>query len=110
MNFDDKPYLFPIFFTGMWLFMSAFFSVITGWWSLAGVFRASGRPEGEKTTSQVKQIGWVPESLVTHMVVAPAGLYLYASFCFSFSTPGAPDSLVQGWRAATSQYVLVDNV
>ena len=88
MNFDDNPYLFPIFFVGMWLFISALFSMISGWWSLAEVFRATARPEGgERIRSQVKQVGWVPENRVTHMVAAPAGLYLYASLLFRFLHP-----------------------
>ena len=87
MNPETGPYVFPIFFVGLWLFMSAFFSVITGWWSLAQKFRASERPDGEKITSQVKQMGMVPENRVTHIVVSYAGLYLYASILFRFMHP-----------------------
>jgi hypothetical protein len=87
MDFKENPYVFPIFFVSMWLFMSAFFSFISGWWSLARQFRATERPAGEKITSQVKQMGIVPENRVTHMVVSPYGLYLYASFLFRFMHP-----------------------
>jgi len=87
MDFETKPYLFPIFFIGMWFFMSAFFSVVSGWWSLASQFRATEMPGGEKIACQVKQMGIVPENRVTHMVVSHLGLYLYASFLFRFMHP-----------------------
>ena len=87
MDFSEQPYLFPIFFAGMWLFMSAFFSLISGWWSLAQRFRAAERPEAERITGQVKQMGIVPENRVTHMVLSDSGLYLYASLFFRFMHP-----------------------
>jgi hypothetical protein len=100
MDFENKPYLFPIFFGGMWLFMSAFFSLIQGWWSLARRFHAAERPSGERITSQVKQMGIVPENRVTHMVLSRFGLYLYASFLFRFMHPALliPWSRVGGPR------------
>ncbi len=67
--------------------MSAFFSLTSGWWSLAAQFRAEERPAGEKVTSQVKKMGLVPENQVTHLVVSSLGLYLYASFLFRFMHP-----------------------
>ena len=67
--------------------MSVFFSFISGWWSLADQFRAEERPAGEKVTSQVKQMGLVPENMVTHLIVSSSGLYLYASFLFRFMHP-----------------------
>ena len=67
--------------------MSAFFALISGWFSLASSFRASSRPEGQKVTSQVKQIGIVPENRVTHMIISEHGLYLYVSFLFRFFHP-----------------------
>jgi hypothetical protein len=100
MDFENKPYLFPIFFGGMWLFMSAFFSLTSGWWSLARRFRAAERPSGEKITSQVKQMGMVPENRVTHLVLSRFGLYLYASFPFRFMHPALliPWSCIRGPR------------
>lgn len=87
MSFEDKPYLFPVVFAGLWLFMSAFFSFLSGWSSLADQFRALERPEGTTIRSQIKQFGLVPENRVTHMVVSSAGLYLYASLLFRFMHP-----------------------
>jgi len=84
---DKQPYLFPLFFVGMWLFISATFSFTSGWWSLAQYFRASERPDGQKVVGQVKQIGFIPENRVTHMIVSPDGLYLYASILFRFLHP-----------------------
>lgn len=87
MNLENEPYLFPIFFGGLWLVMSAFFALSSGWWSLAKRFRAAERPEGETINGQVKQMGMVPENRVTHLVVSQAGLYLYASLLFRFMHP-----------------------
>ena len=81
----NKPYLFPVFIIGLWLSMSAFFSLISGWLALALDFRAAEKPEGQKVISQVKQMGIVPENAATHMIVSPAGLYLYASLLFRFA-------------------------
>jgi hypothetical protein len=81
------PLWFPLFFIGMWLFVSAFFALISGWVFLARRFRAGSRPEGQKVTGQVKQMGVVPESRVTHMIVSDSGLYLYASLPFRFMHP-----------------------
>ena len=87
MTIEDKPYLGILIFAGLWLFMSAFFSFLSGWSSLASRFRALERPEGIRIRSQVKQIGLAPENQVTHMVVSSAGLYLYASIFFRFMHP-----------------------
>ena len=87
MNPEIQPYFSLMLFAGLWLFMSAFFSVISGWWALAQKFRASEKPDGVKVTSQVKQFGFVPENRITHMVVSYSGLYLYASLLFRFMHP-----------------------
>jgi|SRR5215216_5236655 len=87
MDLQSHPYLLPMIFVGMWLVMSAFFSLLSGWWSLGGQFRANERPAGEKVTGQVKRMGMVPENGVTHIVVSQTGLYLYASFFFRFVHP-----------------------
>jgi hypothetical protein len=86
---SSSPFLFwfPFFFIGLWLFMSAFFAFMSGWFSLASHFRAASRPEGQKITSQVKHMGMVPENRVTHMIISEHGLYLYASFLFRFLHP-----------------------
>ncbi len=81
------PIWIPFFVMGLWLFMSAFFALSSGWLALANRFRASFRPEGEKVTNQVKQMGIVPERSVTHMIISEQGLYLYASFLFRFLHP-----------------------
>jgi hypothetical protein len=81
------PFWSPFFFVGLWLFMSAFFALISGWFSLASHFRAHSRPEGQKVTSQVKQMGIVPENRVTHMIISERGLYLYVSPLFRFFHP-----------------------
>src|ERR1043165_6724688 len=81
------PLWFPLFFIGMWLFMSAFSAFISGWLFLARRFRAGSRPEGQKVTGQVKQMGVLPENRVTHMIVSDSGLYLYASLLFRFLHP-----------------------
>jgi hypothetical protein len=87
VNLSNQPYLIPIFFIGLWFFISAMFSFSSGWWLLAESFRAAERPDGEKIFGQVKQMGSVPERLVTHMIVSPVGLYLYASIGFRFLHP-----------------------
>ena len=87
MDLSKQPYLIPVFGIGIWLFVSAIFSFMSGWWSLAQYFRAAERPNGERIIGQVKQIGWVPENRVTHMIVSPDGLYLYASILFRFLHP-----------------------
>ena len=88
------PLWFPLFFIGMWLFMSAFFALVSGWLSLARHFRAASKPEGQKVTSQVTQMGVVPERRATHMIISESGLYLYASFFFRFLHP----ALLIPWR------------
>ncbi len=87
MDLTEHPYLFPFFFIGLWLFICAFFAVISGWLSLARDFRAGQRPEGEKVMNQVKRMGVVRENMVTHMIVSESGLYLYASLLFRFLHP-----------------------
>ena len=87
MDLNKQPYLIPILFVGLWLFLSALFAFASGWWSLAQYFRASERPDGDRIFGQVKQIGLVPENHVTHMIVSPVGLYLYASVLFKFLHP-----------------------
>ncbi len=82
-----KPFLIPVFFVGLWLIISASFAVTSGWLSLAQSFRASARPHGEAVYGQVKQIGFIPERAVTHMIVSADGLYLYASLLFRFLRP-----------------------
>jgi hypothetical protein len=84
---SQLPVWVPLFFIGLWLFISAFFAFISGWLSLASHFRAPSRPEGQKVTSQVKQMGMVPENRVTHLIISDHGLYIYASFLFRFLHP-----------------------
>lgn len=81
------PYLIPILLIGIWLLNSAIFSMFSGWMSLADTFRASERPDGEQLWGQVKQIGFIPQNRVTHMIVSPSGLYLYQSILFRFLHP-----------------------
>ena len=81
------PIWIPFFVIGLWLFMSAFFAVSSGWLALAGRFRTPFRPKGEKVANQVKQVGTVPERSVTQMIVSEHGLYLYAFFLFRFLHP-----------------------
>lgn len=81
------PFWLPFLFIGMWLFMTALFSFISGWHSLAYRFRATFQPEGQKVSGQVKQMGTIPENRVTHMIISQAGLYLYASLLFRFLHP-----------------------
>jgi hypothetical protein len=88
------PLWFPLFFIGMWLLGSAFSALISGLGFLARRFRANSRPEGQKVTGQVKQMGIVPENRVTHMIVSDSGLYLYASLLFRFMHP----ALLIPWR------------
>jgi hypothetical protein len=87
MDLTEYPFLLPIFFIALWLFISALFALISGWWSLAEDFRATAKPEGQNVTGQVKQMGIVPENRVTHMIISPVGLYLYASLLFRFLHP-----------------------
>jgi hypothetical protein len=67
--------------------MSAFFAIVSGWWSLAERFRANARPDGQKMLGYVKQIGIVPENRVTYMIVSPAGLHLSVVFLFRLFHP-----------------------
>lgn len=90
MNTPDPspfPFWFPFYFIGLWLFVCALFAFISGWVFLARRYRASDRPEGKKVRSQVKQIGFISERQVTHMIVSHSGLYLYESFLFRFLHP-----------------------
>jgi hypothetical protein len=84
---SEFPLWIPFLFVGMWLFINAFFALISGWFSLARRFRASSPPDGQKVTGQVKRMGFVPENRVTHIIVSGSGLYLYASFFFRFMHP-----------------------
>jgi hypothetical protein len=81
------PIWIPFFVIGLWLFLSAFFALSSGWLALANNFRAISRPEGQRVLSQVKQMGSVPERGVTQMIVSEQGLYLYAFFLFRFLHP-----------------------
>jgi hypothetical protein len=87
MDLINQPYTLPFLFLGLWLFMSAFFGIVSGWWSLAEHFRARSRPAGQKILGQVKQIGIVPEHLVTSMIASPAGLYLSVNLLFRLFHP-----------------------
>lgn len=84
---ETNPTSFLFIFAGLWFLMSAFFSLLSGWWALADQFPAAERPEGTRIRGQVKQLGLVPENRVTHMEVSSAGLYLYASLFFRFLHP-----------------------
>jgi hypothetical protein len=81
------PVWIPFFVIGLWLFLSAFFALSSGWPALADQFRAPFRPEGQKVRSQVKQMGTVPENRVTHLIISDHGLYLYVFFLFRFLHP-----------------------
>jgi hypothetical protein len=99
-DLTNTPYLVPVLLIALWLFISAFNAVVSGWWLLALNFRATEKPDGQMVTGQVKQMGFVPENRVTHMIISPVGLYLYASLLFRFLHPALliPWSSVQHAR------------
>jgi len=91
MDLTEYPYLIPLFvplfFIGLWLFISALFAFGSGWWSLARRFRAAARPEGQEVVGQVKKMGLLRENRITHLIVSESGLYLYPSLLFRFLHP-----------------------
>jgi hypothetical protein len=91
------PYLFPIFFVGMWLFVGMILSHVSGWASLAERYAATGRPTGRRLWGQVVSIGSVNENGVTGMIVTPQGLYLSANPLFRFGRR----SLLIPWQAVS---------
>jgi hypothetical protein len=81
---DWLPYLLPLAFVGLWLFVGWILSRVSGWAALAERFPASERPQGRKLHRQVVSMGPVGEDGVTGMLVSSRGLYLYAMFLFRF--------------------------
>jgi hypothetical protein len=81
---DWLPYLLPLAFVGLWLFVGWILSHVCGWAALAERFAANERPRGSRLHGQVVSMGPVSESGVTGMIVSSQGLYLCAIFLFRF--------------------------
>lgn len=79
--------LFPFFFAGMWLLVSALLAEFSGWSSLARRYPGGPRPDGQRIHGAVMGMGAVGENNVTVMIPTADGLYLYASPLFRFRHP-----------------------
>jgi hypothetical protein len=88
-------WMFALLFLAMWLGVGAMLAEMSGWSTLSRRYRVSARPDGRRLRSQVVMVGAVSERGVTHLIVGPAGLYLYANLLFRFRRP----SLLVPWSA-----------
>jgi hypothetical protein len=79
--------LFPFFFVGAWLVVSAILSEVSGWPALARRYPGGPRPEGKRLRGQVVGIGAVSENSVTVLIPTDRGLYMYAIVLFRFHHP-----------------------
>ena len=81
------PVWFPIAFLGIWLSVTGLLAAMSGWVSIARVYRATTRPKGVRFSRQVTSVGIVPENGATDLTVAAEGLYLSAFPLFRFMRP-----------------------
>jgi len=89
----DAIWVVPLFVVA-WIGMDYLFSLLSGWRTLAGTFRAGAKPPGPRVRWQVVRVGPIPETGVTNMIPTGQGLYLYAGPLYrSFRPP-----LLIPWR------------
>ncbi len=80
--------IFPVYFVALWLLVGATISLIGGWHSLAGRYRAQAPFTGMKRTMQSGQMRWLANyNNVLTLGVNQEGLYLASMFLFRFMHP-----------------------
>lgn len=90
--FLNTPYGFAIYFAALWCFICFFISILGGWHSLSGRFRAQAAPYGETKTAGpffygVKMRFRVNYSSVIRITAAEDALYLSILFLFRVGHP-----------------------
>jgi hypothetical protein len=79
--------LFPVFFIGMWLFVSVLLSVLSGWRSLARSYPALVPPEGQSFWFRTGSFGSTNYSSCLHFTSGRAGLFLSVFLLFRPAHP-----------------------
>lgn len=80
--------IFPIYFVSLWLLVGAMISLISGWFSLAKLYRTRVAFNGVKWRMQSGQMRWLTNyNNVLTLGVGPQGLYLATTFLFRFMHP-----------------------
>jgi hypothetical protein len=80
--------IFPVYFLALWLLVGAVISLVGGWHSLAGRYRAQGPFTGMKRTMQSGRMRWLANyNNVLTLGASQEGLYLACMFLFRFMHP-----------------------
>jgi len=82
------PFIFPVYFLALWLFVAAIVSSIGGWTTLARRFRSKHAFTGARWSWQSGQMRWLTG--YNHCLTVggdPEGLYLAMMFLFRFRHP-----------------------
>lgn len=81
------PYVFPIFFVGMWLAVCGVLAWMGGWSRMAGKYRARLKPAGKSFWMLSGSVGWVSYNNCLIARVCEEGLYLAVWPIFRFGHP-----------------------
>jgi hypothetical protein len=80
--------MFPAYFLFLWIFVSAIISLVSGWFSLAKVYRTRVPFQGRKWTMQNGQMRWrVNYNHALTFGVSPQGFYMASMFLVRFMHP-----------------------
>ena len=58
MDPERDPFLFVLFFVGLWVFISVVISHVGGWQELAGIYSSADRFQGRRWPVQSGQMRW----------------------------------------------------
>ncbi len=95
---EKIPYLFPVFFIGMWVFVSFLLSLFGGWRNLGSIYLADGNFAGEKFYFQSLKMGFVNYNSCVNIGVNENSIYISVFPIFRVGHPPLriPLSEIQG--------------
>jgi hypothetical protein len=81
------PYVFPILFVGMWIFVSKLLSYMGGWNSLSEYYKSEEQFSGKKWYFQSLKVGWVNYNSCITLGVSETSIFLSVLPLFRIGHP-----------------------
>ena len=96
---SSNPFLFPVFFIGLWIFTLGVLSLISGWKQMEGRYRHPGGFQGDFLRFQSARMNLVNFRSVLNLGLNPEGLYMVPMVLFR---PFHPPLLIP-WEEIVAQ-------
>lgn len=108
---EKIPYLFPVFFISIWVFVSFLLSVAGGWRNLGKIYLADGAFDGKKWYFQSLKMGVVNYNSCVNIAANENSLYISVLPIFRIGHPplNIPFSELQGkeYKGWIFRYVII---